>query len=150
MTKRKKLAAVALCVLLMACMPLLLFGCSTVEEDPEEEQTYDVAIRIGCSDGMIYEFPVGEDEKHVTIPYDGEERTFWVESYNLPDHPRYGDEWFAPSGEGANVFELHIAKENIGEVRSICDEGLYCINIYADTTSTLWNTRTALLFITVE
>ena len=71
MTKRKKLAAVALCMLLMACMPLLLFGCSTVEEEPEEDQTYDVAIRIGCSDGMIYEFPVGEDEKHVTIPYDG-------------------------------------------------------------------------------
>ena len=32
MTKWKKLAAAALCVLLMACMPLLLFGCSTVDE----------------------------------------------------------------------------------------------------------------------
>ncbi len=149
MTKRKKLAAVALCVLLMACMPLLLFGCSTVEEEPEEDQTYDVAIRIGCSDGMIYEFPVGEDEKHVTIPYDGMERTFWVESYNLPDHPRYGDDWFAPSGEGANVFSLSIAGDT-GEVESICDKGNYCINIYADSTSTLWNERFAWLFITVE
>ena len=149
MTKWKKLAAVALCMLLMACMPLLLFGCSTVEEEPEEDQTYDVAIRIGCSDGMIYEFPVGEDEKHVTIPYDGMERTFWVESYNLPDHPRYGDDWFAPSGEDANVFSLSIAGDT-GEVESICDKGNYCINIYADSTSTLWNERFAWLFITVE
>lgn len=148
MTKFKKAVICMLCVLVACFMALSFVGCDDSGDD--EDKKYDVAIRIGCSDGTIYEFPVGEDEKHVTIPYDGEERTFWVESYNLPDHPRYGDEWFAPSGEGANVFELHIAKENIGEVRSICDEGLYCINIYADITSTLWNTRTALLFITVE
>ena len=148
MTKFKKAVICMLCVLVACFMALSFVGCD--DPDDDEDKKYDVAIRIGCSDGTIYEFPVGEDEKHVTIPYDGEERTFWVESYNLPDHPRYGDEWFAPSGEGANVFELHIAKENIGEVRSICDEGLYCINIYADITSTLWNTRTALLFITVE
>lgn len=148
MTKFKKAVICMLCVLVACFMALSFVGCDDPGDD--EDKKYDVAIRIGCSDGTIYEFPVGEDEKHVTIPYDGEERTFWVESYNLPDHPRYGDEWFAPSGEGANVFELHIAKENIGEVRSICDEGLYCINIYADITSTLWNTRTALLFITVE
>ena len=153
MTKRKKLAAVVLCMLLMACMPLLLFGCSTVEEDPEEEQTYDVAIRVGCSDGMIYEFPVGEDEKHVTIPYDGEERTFWVDSYNLPDHPRYGDDWFAPSGEGANVFG-----SNLGKVHQmydeeppeyVCEKGEYFYSVYASSTSTIWNFRSVCLYITI-
>ena len=84
---------------LLCCMTL-----SSCEEQDEEQSKYDVAIRVACSDGEIYEFPVGEDEKHVAIPYDGTERTYWVDSYNLPDHPRYGDEWLSPNGEGANVF----------------------------------------------
>lgn len=147
MTKFRKAVISMLCVLVAGFMALSLVGCD--DPDDEEDKKYDVAIRIGCSDGNIYEFPVGEDEKHITIPYDGEERTFWVDSYNLPDHPRYGDDWFAPSGEGANVFELSIAGDT-GEVESIRDKGSYCVNTYADSTSTLWNFRHVWLFITVE
>ena len=100
------------------------------------------------SDGNIYEFSVGENEKHVTIPYDGMERTYWVDSYNLPDHPRYGDDWFSPSGEGANVFEMSIVGDT-GEVEYIRDKGSYCVNTYADSTSTLWNFRHVWLFVDI-
>lgn len=130
---------------LMFCMAL-----SSCEEQDEEQRKYDVAIRVACSDGEIYEFPVGEDEKHLTIPYDGTERTYWVDSYNLPDHPRYSDEWLSPSGEGANVFELSIAMENMGEVKSIRNQGLYCVNVYADSTSDIWNFRHVYLFVTIK
>ena len=136
-------AALFLCVTLCAAFT----ACG---EQTEGETKYDVAIRVACSDGSIYEFPVGEDEKHVTIPYDGIERTYWVDSYNLPDHPRWSDKWFSPSGEGANVFDTSIAMEGTGEVASVCNKGIYCVNVYADNTSDIWNFRHVWLFITVE
>ena len=41
--------------------------CACGGEGGEDEETkYDVAIRVGCSDGNVYEFPVGKDEKHIT------------------------------------------------------------------------------------
>lgn len=134
---------VANCVLLSAC-----------SEHHEEQTKYDVAIRVACSDGSTYTFPVGEDEKHVTIPYDGIERTYWVDSYNLPYHPRWSDKWFSPSGEGANVFGKGmtycppggINKSYTGPVKEI---GEYCVTIYADSTSDLWYFRSIYLFIEV-
>lgn len=146
MAKVRKITAILLCALLALTLVFTLLGCNGTEEDKK----YDVAIRIGCSDGEVYEFPVGTDELHITIPYDGTERTYWVDKYNLPDHPRYGDVWFDPTGEGANVFGLSIAKEGAGEVKSISERGLYCVNTYADSTSNIWNYREVLLFITVE
>lgn len=141
----KKLLSIILSSVAALCLCLGLAACA----NGTEENKYDVAIRVACSDGEIYEFPVGTDEKHVTIPYDGEERTFWVEEYNLPDHPRWSDDWFSPSGEGANVFELSIAMEDTGVVESVSDRGLYCVNVYADSTSDIWNFRHIWLFITV-
>ena len=148
MAKLKKITIFICCALLALTAFVTLFGCNGSEET--EETKYDVAIRVKCSDGEIYEFPVGEDEKHITIPYDGKERSYWVDSYNLPDRPRYGDEWFSPSSEGANVFEIIIGKEGtVGEIEKVCDRGVYCVNTYADSTSTLWNFRHVWLFITV-
>ena len=83
---------------------LSVLGIAALAGCAEEETKYDVAIRVACSDGTTYDFPVGTDERHITIPYDGTERTFWVDKFNLPDHPRWSDEWISPSGEGANVF----------------------------------------------
>lgn len=137
-----------MCALFVLSMSFTFFGCNGNSTE-EEDKKYDVAIRVGCSDGNIYEFPIGTDELRIEIPYDGTERTYWVDSYNLPGHPRYSDVWFDPTGEGANVFGLSIAKEGAGEVKSICEQGTYCINIYADSTSKLWNFREILLFVSV-
>ena len=148
---KKKLFLTALCALLAGVM-VLMTACGGAEK--EEETLYDVAIRVGCSDGRIYEFSVTETERHVWIPYDGRERFYWVDSYNLPDHPRYGDTWFSPSGEGANVFQISYlyfdpTDEHYSTDRVVCDRGYYNINIYADSTSNLWYPRFCDLFITV-
>ena len=140
----KKAWAIVFAVLLFTICFGMFAGCN------QGEKKYDVAIRIGCSDGNIYEFPVGTDEMHIEIPYDGIERRYGVTAYNLPKHPRWSKEWFSPSGEGANVFSFSIAMEHFGEVRSVLEKGLYCISVEADSTSTLWNYRAVWLYITVK
>lgn len=81
--RTKKLVAIflMLIVMLVACLGISFSFAAC------GEKLYDVEIRVGCSDGKIYEFPIGTDELHVTIPYDGIERTYWVDSYHLVDHP---------------------------------------------------------------
>lgn len=147
MTKIKKSMIFLLCVF-TAFLAVAICGCAD-----DKDKKYDVAIRVGCSDGNVYEFPVGEDEKHITIPYDGIERTYWVDSYNLPDHPRYGDDWFSPSGEGANVFDSSLGKvhQKYDEKppEYVCEKGEYFYSVHADSTANLWNFRTIYLYITV-
>ena len=146
--RTKKLVAIflMLIVVLVACLGISFsfVACG--------EKLYDVEIRVGCSDGKIYEFPIGTDELHVTIPYDGIERTYWVDSYQLVDHPALPG-WFAPTGSGPNVFQLSMIYGNeqswLYEVDKVCEQGRYCINIYADSTSTLWHHRSCYLFIDV-
>ena len=146
----KKLLSIILSSVAALCLCLGLAACA----DGTEETKYDVAIRVACSDGEIYEFPVGTDEKHVTIPYDGEERTFWVDSYNLPNHPRWSDDWFSPSGEGVNVFSLSILYGNeeswLYEADRVYEQGRYSVAIQADSTSDLWNFRSCRLYISVN
>ena len=138
--------------ILCVCFCASFGACGKKEK--QEETKYNVAIRVGCSDGTYVTFPVGTDEKHITIPYDGIERTYWVKSYNLPDHPRYGGDWFSPSGEGANVFGKTMTYCAPGGLNQsykgpIKEKGEYCIVIEADSTSYLWYYRAVYLFITV-
>ena len=114
---------------------------------------YDVAIRIGCSDGNVYEFSVDENEKHITIAYDGTKRTYWVDSYNLPDHPRWSNKWISPSGVGDNVFDVSLSKVHQMYYEEppeyVCEKGEYYCYVRAGSTSDLWNPRTIYLYITV-
>ncbi|MGN0813827.1 MAG: hypothetical protein ACI4MH_01175 [Candidatus Coproplasma sp.] len=152
MIKLKKL----ICIFIAAVASIgacIAFAACNGEEETKKTK-YDVAIRVGCSDGNLYEFPVGIDELHIEIPYDGIERRYSVKAYNLPDHPRWSKEWFSPSGEGANVFGKTITycapgglnQSYSGPVKEI---GEYCISIYADSTSNLWYFRSIYLFIKV-
>lgn len=140
-----------LCVVIAV---LSVLGIAALAGCAEEETKYDVAIRVACSDGTTYDFPVGTDERHITIPYDGTERTFWVDKFNLPDHPRWSDEWISPSGEGANVFHISIlygTEESwLYEVDEVYERGRYSVAIQADSTSDLWYFRSCRLYITVE
>ncbi len=140
-----------LCVVIAV---LSVLGIAALAGCTEEETKYDVAIRVACSDGTTYDFPVGTDERHITIPYDGTERTFWVDKFNLPDHPRWSDEWIFPSGEGANVFHISIlygTEESwLYEVDNVYERGRYSVAIQADSTSDLWYFRSCRLYITVE
>ncbi len=153
MVKLKKLM-IFICSLIMLTVGVCgcLTGCS--DDCPEEkDKKYDVAIRIACSDGKVYEFPVGTDELHVEYTYDGLERTFAVRVYNLPDHPRWSEDWLTPSGEGANVFSLSIlygdGEKWLYEVDKIRERGSYSIAVIANSTSDLWNFRSVRLYVTV-
>ena len=145
----KKAIVTLMSIMMMLIAVMGLAACGEKEDEPEK---YDVAIRVGCSDGMVYEFPVGTDELHIEIPYDGVERKFGVRAYNLPDHPRWSDEWLAPSGEGANVFNSHQSIRNEGKwvpIEFVCERGLYLYDCYADSTSDIWNFRSIKLFINI-
>jgi len=146
--KIKKSLLCALSCLLLFCIGLCFVGCGDTKD-----KKYDVAIRIGCSDGKVYEFPIGTDELHVEYVYDGIERKFGVRAYNLPDHPRWSKDWISPSGEGANVFDTSLGKVNQrydeDDPRSVCERGEYVFHCIADSTSDLWNFRSVRLYITV-
>ncbi len=147
----KKITILILSAAMILAAVMGFVACGEKEDKPEK---YDVAIRVGCTDGNIYEFSLGTDEMHIEIPYDGIEREYGVHSYNMPDHPQWGDEWFAPSGEGANVFGKTMTycppggsnHSFMGPVKEI---GEYWIGIYADSTSDLWYFRSIDLYITI-
>lgn len=148
MKKFKRLILIITAAVACVCMCFAFAACT------EEDTKYDVAIRVECSDGRIYEFPVGTDELHIEIPYTGRERTYWVDSYNLPDHPRWGNEWFSPSGEGANVFIINRLYTdeagNQSHPEVVFERGSYVYTFMADSTSDLWNFRACRLFITLK
>ena len=113
--------------------------------------------RVRAADGSLGAFlrtyPVKSAGSPVML-YDGTERTFWVDKFNLPDHPRWSDEWISPSGEGANVFQinyLYISPNgDYNNDRVVCDQGDYVLTIMADSTSDLWYYRACELYITVK
>ena len=36
--------------------------------------------------------------------YTGEEMRFWIDSWNLPKHPRWSEKWFEPNTSGQTFF----------------------------------------------
>lgn len=130
-----------------------LFFCVGCAEAAEEDKKYDVAIKVANNYGQEWIFTPDIDELHYEFEYTGEEMTFGVESYNLPDHPEWGDQWIRASGEGANVFDLRLAyadlEGNTG-VDFVLEKGLYCLSVQASSTSDLWNFRSVDLYITVK
>lgn len=150
LAKISKTISMAVLSLIMICGICLVFtGC-----DDDKDKKYDVAIRIGCSDGNVYEFPVGTDELHVEFEYDGIERTFGVRAYNLPDHPRWSEDWLTPSGEGANVFSANYLFTDINgnqsNTRIVKETGNYRISYWAESSSDLWNERKITLIINIK
>lgn len=112
--------------LLFAFMPVA--GCSN-----DEEKKYDVAIRIACSDGTVYEFPVGKEEKRDVIFYDGVKRTFKVTEYRLEG---YSDHWLDIVGPNDYKFDItylqYIGGENyavLDSINGISEKGSYIIQI---------------------
>ena len=146
----KKITILILSAAMILVAVMGFVACGEKEDKPEK---YDVAIRVGCTDGNIYEFSLGTDEMHIEIPYDGIEREYGVHSYNMPDHPQWGDEWFRPKGEGAQVFGSRLVYTNQSGVNetvlSAILPGEYCLNITAPAVGD-WNYRHIWLFITIE
>ena len=132
------------------CSCFLFTGC---KKESDENKKYDVSIKVKNNFDSEWIFEPGVDELYYTFDYTGEEMRFWIDSWNLPKHPRWSNEWFKPNTSGANVFHADYGK--IGQMyyeedpKFICERGEYYYRVYADSTSDLWNSRRVFLFITV-
>ena len=127
-------------LILMFCMCFSLVGCG------DKEKKYDVSIKIRNSEGSTWIFTPDVDELKYEFEYTGEEMRFWIDSWNLPDHPRWKNEWFAPNTSGANVFHKSMLYTAPGEKRQVWrgpvkERGEYIILCEADSTSDLWYFR---------
>lgn len=122
-------------------------GCS------DAEQKYDVSIKVVNNYGQEWIFTPDIDELYYVFEYTGEEMTFGVESYNLPDHPEWGDEWLSVSGaiEGSFLSNLGYVNQRYDEEdpESVCDKGEYFFHVEMNS-SDLWDYRSVILYITVK
>ena len=143
----KQICCVVATVILMFCMCFSFVGCG-------KEKKYDVSIKIANNYGSTWIFTPDIDELRYEFEYTGEEMRFWIDSWNLPKHPRWSKEWFAPNTSGANVFHKSMLycppggknEESKGAVK---ERGEYIITIEADSTSNIWNARFVDLYINV-
>ena len=143
----KQICCVAATAILMFCICFSFVGCN------DKEKKYDVSIKIANNYGSTWIFTPDIDVLRYEFEYTGEEMRFRIDSWNLPKHPRWSEEWFAPNTSGANVFQASYGKVNQmhyeEKPKFICERGEYYYRVYADTTSDLWNSRTVYLYITV-
>lgn len=120
-------AALFLCVTLCAAFT----ACG---EQTEGETKYDVAIRVACSDGSIYEFPVGKNETRIDISYDGIYRTYRVSQYKLKGYHYNG--WLDISSPTDNKFLTRCHQIDEGntyeQLPSIGERGEYLVDIETD------------------
>ena len=144
----KQIGCVAGTEILMFCICFSFVGCD------DKEKKYDVSIKIANNYGSTWIFTPDIDVLRYEFEYTGEEMRFWIDSWNLPKHPRWSKEWFAPNTSGANVFHKSMLycppggknEESKGAVK---ERGEYIITIEADSTSNIWNARFVDLYINV-
>ena len=137
----------------MAC--LAVAGCNNNNDNSnsDENKKYDVTIKIKNNLGSEWIFTPDIKELYYEFEYTGRQMKFYLDSYNLPDHPRWSNEWFNPTGEGANVFSTSYLYTDLdgkqSEPRAVLEKGDYVFSCSARATSDLWKFRTVHLFITV-
>ena len=154
--KKRKIFTILLTLMLAFCTCIGFVACKEPSgQTGSQNQKYDVSIRVACDDGNSWVFTPDMDEIRIERNYDGSEHRYYVQAYQLPEHPQFGDTWLSPSGEGANVIYSSIlytapdGKQST-ELRKVKDRGEYVITIDASHTSNLWNFREVYFYITVK
>lgn len=96
------------------------------------------------------------NEISATYEYTGEDVGYYVESYNMPDHPKYGDIWLEPLQQGydyISMFGLYTAPDgsttDITANRVTNKIGRYAFNVYIGNDSESWYGRNMCLYITI-
>lgn len=146
----KRILMTGMAMVFTLCVAAGFVGCKSDDDDKK----YDVSIRIESDDGDYWIFTPDIKELSAEREYDGKEHRFYVAAYQLVGHPRWGNEWFTPSGEGANVFSADFLytdlEGNQSVLRRLKDRGEYVFTCEARATSDLWNFRYINLYITVK
>lgn len=121
----------------------------------EKWKKYDVTIKIKNNFNSEWIFTPDVSGLTYEFKHTGNEMYFHVNSYNLPQHPRWGDKWFEPDTSGANVFHKSMLyyppvgknEESRGPVK---ERGEYILIFEANSTSNIWNMRVVRLYITIK
>ena len=150
--KRKKILCLLTVLSVVFCSCFLFTGC---KKESDENKKYDVSIKVKNNFDSEWIFEPGVDELYYTFDYTGEEMRFWIDSWNLPKHPRWSNEWFEPNTSGANVFHKSMLYTAPGEKRQVWrgpvkERGEYIILCEADSTSDLWYFRAVYLYVTIK
>ena len=146
-----KLKKAIFTILALLCVSVSCFGC----ENSDKNKKYDVSIRLKNNLGGVVTFEPGEDDKTYEFEYTGEEMKFWVDSYNLPDHPGWRYKWFAAPRSGPNTFHMSMlyrvpGGDYIVSEDPLKERGEYIIHVDAQATSDIWKARVVRLYITIE
>ena len=129
-------------------------GCKDGQES-SENQKYDVTIKVKNTLGEEWIFTPEIEEMEYEMEYTGEDVDFYVESYQLRDHPDWGDLWLTPSRiDYPNTLKVYPflytdPEGNQSETNYVNERGKYVFSCDANSSSTLWNYRYINLYITV-
>lgn len=119
---------------------------------------YDVSIKVVNTNGDEFIFTPDVDEISRTFSYTGEDVWYYVESYQMPDHPKYGDIWLDPPQQGYDYISMHGVYEapdgstvdiTAPALRCTNARGEYGFNIYISDSSVSWYGRVMNLYITI-
>ena len=158
MTKTKIISIFIIAIMLFSIC-LLMAGCPA--EDPDDKK-YDVSMKIVCKEivngkttgPILGEWIFTPDVSVIRISreYDGKQYDYYLDSYNLPDHPRWSNYWLEPTYGGANRFSVRLGiKGQTGEdPKCVYEKGEYCLSVLAAGSSDIWNYRSISLYITVS
>ena len=119
---------------------------------------YDVSIKVVNTNGDEFIFTPDVDEISRTFNYTGEDVWYYVESYQMPDHPKYGDIWLEPMQQGydyISMYGLYTAADGsttditAPALRCTNAKGRYAFNVYISDSSVSWYGRNMCLYITI-
>ena len=150
MKRVKTMFCVFLAILCTLAAFAALAGC-------KGDGKYDVSIKVVNTNGDEFIFTPDVDEISRTFNYTGEEVGYYVESYQMPDHPKYGDIWLDPPQQGydyISMYGLYTAPDGTQttltkEHRFTKERGEYVFNVYISNASVSWHGRNIYLRIEI-
>ena len=133
---------------------MFFIGLFCVACNEDSAKKYSVTIKIKNDLGQEWIFTPDVEELNAEMEYDGDEHQFYVDAYQLADHPMWGDKWFTPNSSGANVFirsYLYCDQEGKYNTKLTCvqEKGEYYYTVSASESSDLWYFHSINLHITV-
>ena len=150
MAKAKKI------MLLLLVSMVSLYICLSITACVDDGK-YDISIKVVNTQGDEFIFTPDVDEISATYQYTGEDVWYYVDAYNMPDHPKYGDIWLEPMQQGYDyiyMFGLYTAPDGsttslTAENRCTKDRGEYVFNVYIPDSSVSWYRRNIYLYIII-
>lgn len=145
----KKLLRVISFAVVMLCLCMGIAACGG-------KTKYEVSIKVVNTLGDEFIFTPDVDELSATYEYTGEDVWYYVDCYQMPEHPKYGDIWLEPMQQGydyISMYGVYTAPDgsttDITANRATNKIGRYAFNVYIGQDSESWYGRNMCLYITI-